>query len=235
MPPTLISNVTKNRLLAALPQEDLDRLHSHLHRVSLSQRQVLHEPGAPINHIYFVEQGVASVLTNMANGATIEVGIIGSEGMVGISALLGAELSAQLVIVQIPRAALRMDAARCKAAFDQSAAVRALALRFTDALLNLSAQTAACNRLHSIEQRCAPWLLMASDRIGSATMPMTHEFLSSMLGVRRAGVSTTAAELQRSGMIRYHHGQVTIIDHEGLVGAACECYEFDHNRLDQLL
>jgi CRP-like cAMP-binding protein len=107
-------NVSKNRLLAALPQEDLERLNSNLQRVSLTMRQVLNEPGARINHVYFVEQGVASVLTNMANGATIEVGMIGIEGMVGVPALLGAELSAQLVIVQSPGAALRMDAARCK-------------------------------------------------------------------------------------------------------------------------
>jgi CRP-like cAMP-binding protein len=136
--------------------------------------------------------------------------------------------------VQIPGDALRMNAVRCKAAFDQSAGVRRLALRFTESMLNLSAQTAACNRLHSIEQRCARWLLMASDRIGADVMPMTHEFLSTMLGVRRAGVTVTAQELQRSGLIRYHRGEVTIRDHDGLAESACECYRIDHDRFERL-
>ena len=109
------------------------------------------------------------------------------------------------------------------------------ALRFIEAILNLSAQTAACNRLHSIEQRCARWLLMAIDRIQSDRIPLTHEFLASMLGVRRAGVTTTAGELQRSGLIRYHHGQLTIVDREGLEATACECHRIDHDRLIQLL
>src|SRR5439155_16884747 len=149
-----------NRLLVAIPQEDLERFFSDLHRVSLSLRQVLHEVGAPLEDVYFIEQGVASVLTNMADGSTIEVGMIGMEGMVGMPALLGGKTSVQKLIVQIPGTALRMNAALCKAAFDQSEAVRRVVLRFTEAVLNLSAQTAACNRLHTIEQRCARWMLM---------------------------------------------------------------------------
>ncbi len=226
---------TKNRFLVALPPAELNQFCPDLHPVSLSQRQVLHAAGSPIEHVYFIEEGVASILTSMANGGMIEVGMIGVEGMVGVSTLLGAQASAQQAIVQIPGTALRMSAARCKAVFDQSAFVRTIALRFTETLLNLAAQTAACNRLHSIEQRCARWLLMASDRIQSDTMPMTHEFLSVMLGVRRAGVTDTAGELQRSGLIRYHHGRITIIDHDGLVATACECYEIDHDRLGRLL
>ena len=122
-----------------------------------------------------------------------------------------------------------------KAAFDRSEPVRRVALRFTEALLNLSAQTAACNRLHSIEQRCARWLLMAMDRTETDRIPLTHEFLASMLGVRRAGVTNVAGELQRSGLIRYHHGQLSIIDREGLEANACECYRIDHDRLSRLL
>jgi CRP-like cAMP-binding protein len=140
-----------------MSQEDLDSYFSNLHQVSLSLRQILYEAGAPLEYVYFIEEGVASILTTMADGSTIEVGMIGVEGMVGVLALLGGNLSAQQVIVQIPGTALRMNAALCKAAFDQSAAIRKLALRFTEATLNLSAQTAACNRLHSIEQRCARW------------------------------------------------------------------------------
>jgi CRP-like cAMP-binding protein len=225
----------KNGLLAALSQEDLDQFFSDLYPVSLSLRQILCETGGPLEHVYFLEEGVASVLTTMANGATIEVGMIGAEGMVGLPALLGGRVSAQHVVIQIPGNALRMNAALCKTGFDQSATIRATFLRFTEGILNLSAQTAACNRLHAIDQRCARWLLMAFDRIQSDVMPMTQEFLSSMLGVRRAGVTEAAGELQRSGLIRYQHGRITLIDREGLEASACECYRIDHERLLQLL
>ena len=233
MPPAR-RNAIKNRLLTALPQGELDQFYLNLYPVTLSQRQVLYAAGAPIEDVYFVEEGLGSVLTNMANGTMIEVGMIGLEGLIGMPALLGAEVSAQIVLVQIPGSAHRMSASRCKSIFDQSAAFRKIALRFAEAMLNLGAQTAACNRLHSIEQRCARWLLMASDRIGSDRMPMTHEFLASMLGVRRAGVTTTAGDLQRSGLIRYHHGQLTITDRDGLEASACECYRIDHDQLDRL-
>jgi CRP-like cAMP-binding protein len=233
--PRTIHPAFKNNLLAALSQGDLDRLSSDLCPVSLSLRQILYETGGPLEHVYFIEEGVASVLTTMANGATIEVGMIGAEGMAGLPALLGGEISAQHVVVQIPGNALRMNAALCKTAFEHSATIRATLLRFTEAILNLSAQTAACNRLHAIDQRCARWLLMAFDRTQSDVMPMTQEFLSSMLGVRRAGVTEAAGELQRSGLIRYQHGRITLIDREGLEASACECYRIDHERLLRLL
>jgi CRP-like cAMP-binding protein len=225
---------SKNCLLAALSQEDLQRFFTELQPVSLSLKQVLHEAGAPLEHVYFIEEGVASVLTAMVDGSTIEVGMIGAEGMVGVPALLGGMTAAQQVITQVPGTALRMNAALCKAAFDRSEVVRRVTLRFAEALLNLSAQTAACNRLHSIEQRCARWLLMALDRLNSDRMPLTHEFLALMLGVRRAGVTNIAGELQRSGLIRYHRGQLSIIDRDGLEATACECYHVDHERLGRM-
>ena len=225
----------KNRILAAVSQEDLDRFFASLQPVSLAQRQVLYQVSAPLEWIYFIEKGLASVLTRMRNGSTIEVGMIGREGMVGSAALLGGEVSAQHIIVQVPGAALKMPAAKCKAAFEQSAAVRAPMLRFIQALLDLSAQTAACNRLHHVEQRCARWLLMAQDRAENGLLPMTHEFLATMLGVRRAGVTETVGELQRSGLIRNHRGEVDILDRDGLEALACECYRRDHERLMRLL
>jgi CRP-like cAMP-binding protein len=161
--------------------------------------------------------------------------MIGIEGIVGVSALLGAGTSSQHVIVQIPGSALRMDAASCKAAFDLRSSVRATVLRFIDAFLILVAQTAACNRLHSARQRCARWLLMASDRIESDTMAITHEFLSFMLGVRRTGVTAIARELQRSRLIEYRHGRIRILDRHGLQAVACECYGIDHEALRRLL
>src|SRR6516164_4159684 len=232
--PLLNHLTSKNRLLAALSPEDLQRFFADLHPVSLSIRQILYEAGAPLEYVYFIEEGVASILTSMANGSTIEVGMIGAEGIVGVSAVLDSNTATQQVIIQIPGTALRMNAVRCKAVFDQSEAVRRVVLRFIDAFLNLSAQTAACNRLHSIEQRCARWLLMALDRIQSDTMPITQEFLASMLGVRRAGVTTIAGELQRSGLIRYHHGHISIGYRNGLEANACECYQIDHDRLTRM-
>jgi CRP-like cAMP-binding protein len=143
MPPS--NRITfKNRLLAALPREELERFSTELYRLSLPQREVIYEAGAPIEYVYFVEEGLSSVLTTMTDGSTIEVGMVGMEGMVGVSALLGGESSVQQVIMQIAGSALRMNAARCKAAFDQSAAVRRVMLRFTEAVLNLGAQTATC-------------------------------------------------------------------------------------------
>jgi CRP-like cAMP-binding protein len=170
----------------------------------------------------------------MKHGSTSEVGMIGREGVVGVAALLGSDTSAKQVIVQVPGSALRMSAVKCKAAFEESAAVRAIVLRYTQVFLDLSAQTAACNRLHSIEQRCARWLLMAHDRLDGDLLPMTHEFLASMLGVRRAGVTETVGELHRSGLIRNHRAELAILDREGLEATACECYHVDHERLMSL-
>src|SRR5437867_4751586 len=229
------SSTYKNRILAALPQEDLDRFFAGLQPVSLPQKHPIYRIGDPLDSIYFIEQGVASILTGMADGSTIEVGMVGTEGIVGAAALLGSAVSAQQIIVQAPGAALKMPAAKCKAAFDQSADFRALVLRYVAALFDLGAQTAACNRLHTVEQRFARWLLMARDRIDVDELPMTHEFLASMLGVRRAGVTETAGELQRSGLIRNHRGVVNIVDRGGLEALACECYGVDHARLMRLL
>jgi CRP-like cAMP-binding protein len=232
-PPT--HNSFQNRLLAVLPHEDAQRFFSDLHPVSFPLQHVIYNVGAPLEHVYFIEQGLASILMNMSNGSTVEVGMIGREGMVGMPALLGALTSNRQFVAQSPITALRMNAALCKAAFDHSAAVRRVVLRFTEAILDLAAQTAACNRLHLIEQRCARWLLMSSDRIHSDVIPMTHEFLAAMLGVRRPGVTTTIGELTRSGLIEHGRGHLTISDREGLEATACECYPIDRRRLERLL
>jgi CRP-like cAMP-binding protein len=229
----MISNQTstRNHLLSALPEEEFTELRSRLTPVALSHKQIIHEKNTAIDHVYFIEQGITCVLAVMSNGETSEVGMIGSEGMVGMSALLGADASALRIIVQVPGSALRMNAALCKAAFDHRPAFQRIALRFVDAFLSLSAQTAACNLLHSAEQRCARWLLMANTRVRSDTMPMTHEFLSSMLGIRRTGVTAIAGAFQRAGLIQYHRGRVRITDRDGLAAAACECYRVDRERI----
>ena len=225
----------KNRLLAGLSAEDFSQLIEHLEPVTLPKKRVLFEVGAPLERIYFIEEGLASVLTTMEDGASSEVGMVGSEGVVGISALLGGKVSAQHIVMQLPGCAHHIAATRCKSVFEHSSGVRQVVLRFVEDLLNLSAQTAGCNRLHSVEQRSARWLLMASDRIGSNVLPLTQEFLAAMLGVRRSGVSEAASELQRSGLIRYRRGEITIVDHAGLEETACECYRLDKQRVERLL
>jgi CRP-like cAMP-binding protein len=225
----------KNRLLASLPPHDLEALVEHLQPVALPKKRVLFEVGAPLDHIYFIDEGVASVLTMMEDGASSEVGMVGPEGLIGVSALLGGTTSAQHVVMQLPGTAHHIAAPRCKSLFDQNPGIRGILLRFIEDLLNLSSQTAGCNRLHSVEQRTARWLLMASDRRGSHVLPLTQEFLAAMLGVRRSGVSEAAGELQRSGLIRYRRGEVTIIDRQGLEATACECYGLDRQRIERLL
>lgn len=220
----------RNRLLGAMPQEDADRFFSALAPVALSMRQSVYAVGEPLEHIYFIEQGIASVLTAMTDGETIESGMIGSEGIVGLPALFGDTVSRQKVIVQAPGSALRMGTAECIEAFDQSVAVRRVILRYGGMLLNIATQTAACNRLHSVKQRTARWLLMMYDRLRAEEMPLTHDFLSTMLGVRRTGITEVAGELQRSGLIRYARGFITITDHPRLSATACECYR-NHDRL----
>ena len=225
----------KNRLLAGLPPEDLAQLVRHLEPVTLPKKLVLYEVGASLDQIYFIEEGLASVLTTMEDGGSSEVGMVGPEGLVGASALLGGKASAQHVVMQLPGRGHHISAQRCKAIFDESPRVRAVVLRFIEDLLNLSSQTAACNRLHTVEQRSARWLLMASDRVSSNVLPLTQEFLAAMLGVRRSGVSEAASELQRSGLIRYRRGEITIVDRHGLEDTACECYALDKRRIARLL
>ena len=224
-----------NYMLSSLGPEELEELRPHLHPVTLSLRQVIQGEGAPLNKVYFLQTALASVLTRMLDGAMIEVAMVGPEGMVGVSALLGAETAAHEVIAQIPGAALAVSAGRCRAAFDRSADLRRVVHRFAEKMINQSAQTAACNRLHRIEQRCARWLLMGSDRIRAAEIPMTQEFMSTMLGVRRAGVGEVLGELQRSGLIRYRRGMLTILDRDGLEAVSCECHRADRARLNAFL
>ena len=220
----------RNRLLAALSPTDFTELSNELQPANLAKRQILYEVGEAFDFIYFIEEGFASALTTMENGTGSEVGMIGPEGLIGASALLGGRISAQQVIMQLPGTALRISAAACKHVFDENRGVRAVVLRFIEDLLNFSSQTAACNRLHSLKERCARWILMMHDRLQSDAMPLTQEFFAMMLGTRRTRITEAAVELQRSGLIRYHRGEVSVLDHEALVMAACECYR-DHDRL----
>jgi CRP-like cAMP-binding protein len=226
----------RSRLLAALAPDDRAALEPHLEAVALAVGQVLAEPGEPLAHVYFPETAIFSVIHRMADGAAVEVGTVGNEGLVGLAALLEAEASESQTLAQIPGTAVRLPAAVLVEAVAARPALRRLLHRYTQAYLTQVAQGAACNRLHGIEARCARWLLMTHDRVGGADVfPLTQEFLAIMLGVRRSGVTLAAGALQDAGLIRYRRGGIRVLDRAGLEAAACECYGAVRRQYDRLL
>jgi CRP-like cAMP-binding protein len=225
----------RNRLLSALPPEDLAWLRPHMELVEFPPRLVLHMPGEPITAVHFPETGWVSMLATLDNGDAAEVGLVGREGMVGLPLLLGADRSPFEAMVQAGGTGLRLPAEAFRQALDHSAALKALLLRYTLAFNVQVAQTAGCNGRHQIEQRLARWMLMAHDRSEGDGFPMTHEFLSMMLGVRRAGVTVAAGVLQRAGLIRYERGRMTVTDRDGLEAGACDCYDAARREYDRLL
>jgi CRP-like cAMP-binding protein len=227
--------VTRNRLLAALPPDDLARLWPRLEAVELSCRKVLHAPGKPIEAVYFPETGYVSMLVYMEDGDAAEVGLIGSKGMVGLPVLLGADNDDIEAMVQSPGTALRMDAHAFRDELERIAAFRTLLLRYALVHHGQVARTAACNGRHHIDQRLARWLLMAHDRSRDDEFPMTHELLSMMLGVRRAGITVAAGQFQKAGFIHYDRGHIEVTDRPGLESVACECYGIVRRAQDQLL
>jgi CRP-like cAMP-binding protein len=225
----------KNRLLAALPREEYERLLPHLELVPLEYKQILYQPNEPIDYVYFPNNGVASLLTIMENGDAVEVGTVGNEGMVGLPVFLGAKTIPGQAIVQIPGDGLRMRVDVFQNKVTSQSPLYNLLQRYTQALFNQIAQSAACNRLHSIEERFCRWLLMTQDRVGKDKFPLTQEFLSQMLGVRRASVSVVASTIQRAGLITYTRGKITILDREGLEAASCECYAIIKEEFERLV
>jgi CRP-like cAMP-binding protein len=195
-----------------------------LQPVPLSMRQVLHRPGEPMGAVHFPRSGWVSLIALLEDGDAAEIGLVGREGMVGLPLLLGAESTMAEAMVQNDGTAFRIGSADFARALDLIPAFRALLLRYAMAQHEQVARTAACNGRHLVEQRLARWLLMAHDRAHGDDFPMTHEFLSMMLGVRRAGVSVAAALLQRAGLIHYARGRISVCDRPGLEAAACGCY-----------
>ena len=228
-------NPVGNKLLAAVSKEEYDRLLPHLEPVYLSLKQCLYEPNEPIEYAYFPITSVCSLLNVMKDGEAIEAATVGNEAMIGVPLLLGTTQMPMRAIAQIPGDALRMKAYVFQREVSWGCQLHTLLLRYTQTLMNQFAQTSACNRLHSVEQRCCRWLLMTRDRIQSDKFPLTHEFLSLMLGVRRASVSEVAATLQKAGLIRYHRGKVTILDSERLEAGSCECYGAIKQEIERLL
>jgi CRP-like cAMP-binding protein len=224
-----------NRLLAALPADDYARLLPHLETISLPFKQILHAPDEPIAHVYFVTEGVVSLVHFSAEGTAVEVATIGNEGMVGLPVFLGAESTPGQALAQVPGAALRMPAAVFRRAVPPGSPLHALLQRYTHALMVQMAQGVACNRLHPIAARAARWLLQTRDRVRTDAFPLTQEFLAEMLGTRRAAVSQAAGQLQRAGLITYARGVITIRDRTRLEEAACACYGIIRTAYDRVV
>jgi CRP-like cAMP-binding protein len=214
----------RNLLLAGLPAKELALLEPHLKDVVLKQGIVLQEQGEGIEHVYFPNDGIISLLAVMRQGDAIEIATIGYEGAVGSLSGLGPRRSHTRAVVQVRGTASRIAATRFRQAVEESEAVHSIVVRYGEMLLIQVQQTAACNALHAVEARLSRWLLQARDRLESNTIELTHEFLSQMLGVRRTTVTVVAHMLQQAGLIRYHRGQIEIIDRPGLEARACECY-----------
>lgn len=225
----------KNRILAALPPEDLERIRPHLELIDLPLRLVLMDPNRPIQHAYFVEEGVVSLLGVMTDGTAVETATIGQEGMVGVPVFLGTDRMAAQAFVQVSGHAYRLPVAVLREELARGGALPGLLGRYTQAMITLLSQNSACNRVHTAEQRCARWLLLTADRAGRETVDLTHMFLSQMLGVRRATVTEIAGGLQERGLIEYTRGRIRIVDRPRLEAASCECYRVILSEFDRLL
>jgi len=228
-------DVVGNRIVAALPREEYKRLLPYLEPVSLSFKKYLYQSQALIEHVYFPNSGVVSMLNVMEDGGTVEIATVGNEGMVGIPVLLGADCAPAETLVQVPGDAMRMKADVFKSQVIPGSSPHNLLLRYTQALMSHLSQSVACNRLHSVEERCCRWLLQTRERVSSDEFPITQEFLAQMLGVRRASVSEVAAILQKAGLIRYQRGKMKIIDQKSLESGSCECYHLIKQEYARLL
>ncbi|MGA9994697.1 MAG: Crp/Fnr family transcriptional regulator, partial [Pyrinomonadaceae bacterium] len=195
----------------------------------------IYEMGGPVEYVYFPFNSMISLVTVMENGSTVEVGLVGSDGMSGITALMGEETSLERAIVQIPDGAMRTRLSVIKEEFRRGGELQNLLLRYTRAYLKQVAQTAACNATHTVEERLARWLLMCHERIGSDELKLTQEFISEMLGTRRATVSLAASALQTEGLIHYHRGHIKIIDRQALEAFSCECFRTVKEVVDGLM
>jgi CRP-like cAMP-binding protein len=224
-----------NRLLSLLSDHDYERLRPHLSHVAFEYRKSLYEASRPIDHVYFPIDGVASLVITTSEGDSVEVGTIGSEGLVGLPVCLGDRDAPSSVYVQVPGTALSIDAGVFRDELALNPTLNLIMLRYAHAFFNQVAQSAVCAHLHRVERRCCRWLLMTRDRMPSDDFLLTHEFLGMMLGVRRTTVTDVMGSLQKAGLIRYRRGHVTILDHEALRQRACECYEISKLEFDRLL
>jgi CRP-like cAMP-binding protein len=226
---------TQNQLLAALPKEDLDRWLPDLERVEMPLGEVLYEPGTTLSHVYFPSTAIVSLLYVMEDGASAEIAVAGNEGIIGISLFMGGESTPSRAVVQSAGHAFRMKAQILKNEFNNRGVVLHLLLRYTQALITQMAQTAVCNRHHTVDQQLCRWLLLSLDRLPGDELVMTQELIANMLGVRREGVTEAALKLQKAGVISYARGRITVLNRARLEGLSCECYAVVKNEYDRLL
>jgi CRP-like cAMP-binding protein len=225
----------QNRLLAALPAADYERLLPALERVSMPLGLVLYESGGILDYVYFPTDSIVSLLYVMVDGASAEIAVTGCEGLVGIALFMGGETTPSRAVVQSAGDGYRLKAASLKKEFDNGGVLQHLALRYTQALITQMAQTAVCNRHHSVEQQLCRWLLLSLDRLPSNELTMTQELIANMLGVRREGVTEAAGRLQAAGLIKYSRGHIEVLDRPMLEARVCECYGVVKKEYDRLL
>jgi CRP-like cAMP-binding protein len=229
------SEARSNSILAALPERDFDRVSAHLEPIEMPLGAALYEAGSRVRQLYFPTSGIVSLLQVMADGASAEIAVVGSEGVVGIAMFMGGETTPSRAVVQSAAGAYAMSADVLKDEFGRGGMLQYLLLRYTQALITQMSQTAVCNRHHSVEQQLCRWLLMSIDRIGKGEeLVMTQELIANMLGVRREGVTTAASKLQEAGLIRYARGHIEVIDRVKLEKRACECYAVVTREYDRL-
>ena len=226
---------TRNHLLRALPPDVQGRLFPYLEPVDLPLGKVLYESGDTMRYVYFPTDSIVSLLYVMENGASAEISVVGNEGIVGISLFMGGGSTPSRALVQSAGSALRLPGQRIKDEFGRHGALLTLMLRYTQSLITQMAQTAVCNRHHSIDQQLCRWLLLSLDRLPSNKLTMTQELIANMLGVRREGVTEAAVKLQSAGLIRYSRGRISVIDRPGLEARTCECYAVVKKEYDRLL
>jgi CRP-like cAMP-binding protein len=225
----------QNRLLAALPEAELQRWLPHLEFVDMPLGEVLYEPGTTLRHVYFPVTAIISLLYVMEDGSSAEIAVVGNEGILGVSLFMGGESTPSRAVVQSAGHGFRLTAQLMKNEFDRAGPVLHLLLRYTQALITQMSQTAVCNRHHSLDQQLCRWLLLSLDRLQDNTLNMTQELMANMLGVRREGVTESAFKLQQSGLIRYSRGHITVLDRRRLEERSCECYAVVKKEYDRLL
>jgi CRP-like cAMP-binding protein len=225
----------QNHLLAALPEEDFNRISDMLELVAMPLGLVLYESGGNLKHVYFPTTAIVSLLYVLESGASAEIAVVGNEGVLGISLFMGGETTPSRAVVQSAGFGYRLSSKNLKMEFKRGDIMMRLLLRYTQALITQMAQTAVCNRHHSVEQQLCRWLLLSIDRLSDDKLSMTQELIANMLGVRREGVTEAAGRLQRDGLIEYARGHITVLDRPGLEKRVCECYQVVKDEFDRLL